>query len=369
MWFFNVLLNYTNDYNMNRNNHQGDNWKFVDEKDKVGIVGRGNFFSKRGVLNSGKNEPTVSNRRLTLYFLPPTQKTEFDLTLAWSIDRLTIVGRLKQSPSAIGTEIYEADIAMALLEEQGYARKVKELGWVVENTDVEPAENIGYFELLAHDREKGRFDFNPNKLSDLLNGNLKDFLHSIFESAHYSRADVACDIFNVPNDYIRQFDIVKAVSKREWSGIDRKLQTAYWGSPQSERQVRMYDKLREQLKNGEIIAPEIKTWWRLEFQLRGKDRTTQFDDVVKDVLESFVSLKHIPIDIEGIERATLIGLLAEPETWSGIKSSKTKAKYKKMVARIGREDSITRLLLDSYFEQKPEIEKELDFWLNGLNVI
>lgn len=369
MWFFNVLLNYTNDYNMNRNNHQGDNWKFVDEDSEVGIVGRGNFFSKRGVLNSGKNKPTVSNRRLTLYFLPPSQKTEFDLTLAWSIDRLTIVGRLKQSPSAIGTEIYEADIAMAMLEEQGYARKVKELGWVVENTDVEPAENIGYFELLAHDREKGRFDFNPNKLSDILNGNLKDFLHSIFENAHYSRADVACDIFNVPNDYIRQFDIVKAVSKREWSGIDRKLQTAYWGSPQSERQVRMYDKLREQLKNGEIIAPEIKTWWRLEFQLRGKDRTTQFDDVVKDVLESFVSMKHIPIDIEGLERATLIGLLTEPETWSGIKSSKTKAKYKKMVARVGREDSITRLLLDSYFEQKPEIEKELDFWLNGLNVI
>ena len=37
MWFFNVLLNYTNDYNMNRNNHQGDNWKFVDERDKVGL--------------------------------------------------------------------------------------------------------------------------------------------------------------------------------------------------------------------------------------------------------------------------------------------------------------------------------------------
>ncbi len=55
------------------------------------------------------------------------------MTLAWSIDRLTIVGRL-QSPSAIGTEyLREADIAMAMLEEQGYARKAKELGWVVEN--------------------------------------------------------------------------------------------------------------------------------------------------------------------------------------------------------------------------------------------
>ncbi len=27
--------------------------------------------------------------------------------------------------------------------------KSRTLGWVMENTDVEPAENIGYFELLA----------------------------------------------------------------------------------------------------------------------------------------------------------------------------------------------------------------------------
>ncbi len=66
------------------------------------------------------------------------------------------MGRLKLSPSAIGTEIYEADIAKGNARGTGLARKVKELGWVVENTDVEPAENIGYFELLAHDREKGR---------------------------------------------------------------------------------------------------------------------------------------------------------------------------------------------------------------------
>ncbi len=356
---------------MNRNNHQGDNWTFVDEKDKVGIVGRGNFFSKRGVLNSEKNQPTVSNRRLTLYYLPPTEKNEFDLSLAWSIDRLTIVGKLKQSNvgRTHGSTLYEADMAMALLGGQGYARQVSELGWRIENIDVHPAENIGYFEQLAHDREKGRFDFNPNKLSEILNCSLKEFLSSIFESAHYSRADVACDIFNVPNDYIRQFDLVKSVSKRIWTGIDRKLQTAYWGSPQSERQVRLYNKLLEQLKNGEIVSPGIETWWRLEFQLRGKDRTTQFDEVVKDVLESFVSWQHIPIDIRGTDKLILTSLLKEPDMWSEIKSSKTKAKYKKMVSRVGKEESLTKFLLDSYFEQKPEIEKELDFWLNGLNVI
>ncbi len=72
----------------------------------------------------------------------------------------------KRLPSAIGTEIYEA-IAMAL-GEQGYARKVKNSrkGWVVENTD-ETQQNIAVIWTAKVTIEKGRFDFNPNKLSDL----------------------------------------------------------------------------------------------------------------------------------------------------------------------------------------------------------
>ncbi len=45
-----------------------------------------------------------------------------------------------------------------MLEEQAMPGKVKEPWLGSGNTDVEPAENIGYFELLAHDREKGTFD-------------------------------------------------------------------------------------------------------------------------------------------------------------------------------------------------------------------
>ncbi len=69
-------------------------------------------------------------------------------------------------------------------------------------------------ELLAHDKRKRTFDFNPNKLSDLLNGNLKDFLHSIFESALF-KEQAWLRYFNVPNDYIGSLISLKAVSKRE----------------------------------------------------------------------------------------------------------------------------------------------------------
>ncbi len=95
---------------------------------------------------------------------------------------------------------------MAMLEEQGYARKVKELGWVVgaiRMLNSQAGEIIGLFELLAHDREKGRVLTSIQiNFQTFLNGNLKDFLPFTFESAHYSRADVACDIFNVTQTII-----------------------------------------------------------------------------------------------------------------------------------------------------------------------
>ncbi len=97
-----------------------------------------------------KNKPTVSNRRLTLYFTYP--KTEFDLDVGMVDRPINDCGRTWIALSAIGTEIYEADIAMAR-EEQAMPAKSKN-SVAVENTDVNPLRNYSYFELLAHDREK-----------------------------------------------------------------------------------------------------------------------------------------------------------------------------------------------------------------------
>ncbi len=68
-------------------------------------------------------------------------------------------------------------------------------------------------------------------------------------------------------------------------------------------------------------------------------------------------MKHIPPDIEGIERVTLIVSfwqnqrpayhLNESEIW-------------KMVARIGEKMSITRLLLDSYLNRNQRLN-----WIFG----
>ncbi len=48
--------------------------------------------------------------------------------------------------------------------------------------------------------------------------------------------------------------------------IDRKLQIKLIGAPLKLHKVQ----IKRTIKNGEIIAPEIKTWWRLEFNREGK---------------------------------------------------------------------------------------------------
>ncbi len=78
--------------------------EIVDEKDKVGIVGRGIFLKECAKFTNRYPE------RLTLC-TPP--KTEFDLTLAWSIDRLTLWSAQKRSRHRHGD--LQTDIAMAML--------------------------------------------------------------------------------------------------------------------------------------------------------------------------------------------------------------------------------------------------------------
>ena len=355
-------------------NHQGVNWQFGDEAFSDGQVKRGKFYSQSKVLHTLENLTDPSNRRLEVHNLNLSKNTEvfieeIPLRLRWSIDRLTVVGKLK-SVSVLydGSErLVSVESVLSMISEAGYTSRTSSGGWKIEIGD-EPRENVGYFERVKYDDTKGRFDFNPNKLSLLLNTSIKEFLASIFEEAHYSRADVACDIFDIPNEIMRQYDFVRPVVKRPTYGFGRKLQTVYWGSPQSERQVRLYDKVAEQLAKKQILPLDVETWWRLEFQLRGKDRTTQFEETVLNFLEDFVSPCFIPANIRGIEKVTLTGLLVDPENWNELaKASKTK--YRKMVKAIAKTDALTEILRDTYFEQRDEIQRELDYWLNGLNIV
>ena len=89
----------------------------------------------------------------------------------------------------------------------------------------------------------------------------------MFEAPHFSRADVACDIIGLPDEYVCQYRSAEAVSFRPYYGQTGQLETAYWGARSSERQIRMYNSSLNRQKK-KVVPDDVTSWWRLELQLR-----------------------------------------------------------------------------------------------------
>lgn len=338
------------------------------------LTSKRDFKVGKDVLNLHEKLTAPSNRRLsmqTLHFL--------NFNLSWSIDRITIVGFLKKFnfDSTIFTEdgevIYTAgeDFTMAqalpLLAREEGAQKAG-AGWVLLD---KYGENIAYVEILpfldkATGREKGRIDFNPNKIGQFLKIDLKDFIRMMFEDPHFSRADVACDIVNVPDDYVNQYRISDAISFRPYFGQSGDLETAYWGARSSERQVRLYNKRLEQTKKKEVLPENLDYWWRLELQLR-RSKADEWVSIVHNTLDSFYSPKYIPLDMKATDKVMLMGLHADPQLMSQL-AVRTRQKYRKLAKEVAKEDELTQHLKASFSESVEQLDKELNNWLFGMTV-
>lgn len=288
-----------------------------------------------------------------------------EVDLKWSIDRITIVGELRKFVWVRdGLEPIALDFEMVwmVFEEQGVAKQVGN-GWVLLD---KYGENIAYAERVKFDKTKGRIDFNPNKIRPFLHGELKRFIHNLFDNPHFSRADVACDIVNLSDDFIRQYRIVDPVSFKPIYGANGLLETAYWGSRSSERQVRMYNKKLEQTKKKAIVPKEIESWWRLEVQLR-RAKAEEWNSVVFESLDSFSSPHYFPDDMKVTDKIMIQGLLAEHNFWGEL-ARMTKYKYRNLLKKIVQNDELTQYLKASFSESAKDLKDELDSWLIGLDV-
>ena len=320
---------------------------------------RGKFEGKNLLVNEWEKLAALSNRRLSVQTLVQNVK------LGWSIDRITIVGKLKSYVwlrDGIEPVTLDFDMVWMIFEEQGVAEKIGN-GWILKD---KYGENIAYAEKLKFDKTKGRIDFNPNKIRPFLHGDLKHFIHNIFDQPHFSRADVACDMIDVPDNFIRQYRVVDPVSFKPIYGASGELETAYWGSRASERQIRLYNKKLEQTKKGKIVPKDIETWWRLEVQLR-RAKASEWNSVVSESLDSFSSPNYLPSDLKVTDKAMLIALVSEYGLWGEL-SRNTKYKYRNMLKEISKNDELTQHLKASFSESVEDLKKELDSWLLGLDV-
>lgn len=290
-----------------------------------------------------------------------------NISMKWSIDRITIVGRLNDN---IFYHLENGDIVnidfemlMRLNENNGYLEAVGASSWILRD---KWNENIAFIEMLKFQQGYGRIDFNPNKIKAFLHSSLKNFIHDLFLNPHFSRADVACDIFNVDDSFISQYRICEPVKTHFIHARSGALETAYFGSSGSEKQVRMYNKKVEQLRKRKILPPEINTWWRVEMQLR-RNKATEWFENVKNSLSNFMSPHFMPNTFSGIERCVIKGLMLDENEWDNLTRS-TKYKYKKMMLECVKNDEITQNMLVTFEKSANELKDELDSWLLGLQV-
>lgn len=288
------------------------------------------------------------------------------LKFHWSIDRITIVGKLKESilyRTSNGFIYINFEQLMRLNENNGFLEAVGQNSWKLMDHH---SENIAYIELLKYQDGYGRIDFNPNKIQRFLASSMKNFIHDLFLEPHFSRADIACDVLDVPDEFIMQYRVVDPVSFKPIYGRAGKLETAYWGSRSSERQIRLYNKKLEQTKKKKIVPNQIETWWRLEMQLR-RGKAKNWHDMVLESLGSFASPHFLPLDTKHTDKVMIAGLISDHSLWGGL-SRHTKYKYRKLLKQESRNDELTNHLRETFTESSEELKKELNTWLLGLDV-
>lgn len=315
---------------------------------------------------SGKKYLTLSNRQLSMHLLNIDNKINSDIEyrLGWSIDRITLVGTIKQTRNSNGTIRDLSSIMQELLDSGMKGVEKLPKGWLLRDRQ---NEQIAYIEYLSTDNTRGRIDFNPNKLSEYLQLTLKGFIALIFEDVQFSRIDVACDIFNIPEEVIEQYTIIKDVSTHTYRGRGGQLETHYWGSSSSEKQVRLYNKLKERKKKKVGVVKGIETWWRFEAQLRGKT-TKEWIKSASELLSYFTSPCFIPLDVEGKVKIMLVALLEHPELLKELGSGHTVAKYKKLIKRVVENDELTTAMIEQFKDDVMELQTELNSWLGYIDV-
>lgn len=199
-----------------------------------------------------------------------------------------------------------------------------------------------------------RYEFNPNRKT-------YEKLHTkvlrMMKDAHFTRVDVAFDIYDVDMSNWKWVDS----QSRPFSiyhGGDGKVQTWYVGGKDSEIRIRIYNKALEQgIKN--------KTWWRVEVQLRrnaaliftaykGQIGINPFEHVTP-VLDG----EFLEIDIK--KRALLKYLINNPAGFSEL-SRPSRIEYKKMLRLVASWETIDFYKL--WEEKIPEVQSEIQSWLN-----
>jgi len=287
----------------------------------------------------------------------------------WSIDRMTILGycNLEDFESFLHRKLSDCEI------------EPKNAGYNI--LELETRENIGYMQKPRFRQELVRFEFNPNLLlgGDLVR--IHKMIHELLTEPRYSRLDFACDMINFGTDELYQnSDVLKAISYNPHYNPSRVLETKYWGKRSSMLYIRLYNKKVEQeekQKQGKETLysvdemAEIKTLWRLEFELKRDEGTVKWQENVSEILDVMVFPEVFEESYKELSVTDRVLIKAWFE-WPEMFSSLTRQQRRTLKAKIATYEpvkyDVKDELMKSFKAQEDKLKKQLAGMLDMLGI-
>ena len=217
-----------------------------------------------------------------------------------------------------------------------------------------------YMEKVRYHEEKVRLEFNPTQQTEK-SDEVKNYFLDVLEDKSVSRADLAFDVYGDLSGYRLNR---AGVSSNYYMGRSGRLETLYYGSRGSDKQIRMYNKLKElsaHKKFHELAElPQLPSdWWRLELQMR-RDENANFVELGNEVLDQLYRVHDLDRNaITGQDYVILIAITEHPELLGEL-SKYHRKKYRKMLREVQKStlaENLSELLKSEESRLTAELEK------------
>lgn len=200
-----------------------------------------------------------------------------------------------------------------------------------------------------------RIEFNPNKLTEVSRDWVINRIFTKFDDKRISRIDIAFDMYRDLSSY--RF-VNRNTKTSMFFGQSGKVETQYYGSSGSNRQVRLYNKKQEMLdKSGEVIDDDHL--WRFEVQLRHRN----VDDW-RNMLKNISMVKDDFDTLKIQERAMVHYLMSDPGGYDEL-SKNARTKYRKLINDKTTSNLTAQLQAALNDGAEDKLAKIINSWVDG----
>ena len=263
--------------------------------------------------------------------------SEIDKFCDFSIDKLTVLGTLKCK------DYYFNLIDVAYTYPIPFFEKVIDTQFFTKSWKIT---DFGFLQIDIATL-KFRLEFNPNNITSQLQKKLLNTLLSYIKDVHFSRIDLAIDLYNY-NLY--DYNIVDLNARKKAYYYDRtgKLETCYFGSMSSNKFIRIYNKGVEQKVKDKNFNIDVD-WWRVELQLRDTYIDTYLTGF-KDFLDGILIFKYYSVENLSFTDKACLDYILKDISRLGLLSKNARTRYKRIINELKLESLgfINDLMQHSY---------------------